>query len=76
MAPESDYSFAVQAVVCELRWRYKHAYGEIAAGMSERFQIEVSPNTVENIPRIYEVGCALKYRSAVVEKCARTAGSS
>ncbi len=72
--PKADFSYAVQAMVCELRWRYKHTYEEIVAEMSARFQIEMSLNTVENFLRIYEMGCALKYRPVVVEKMRANGG--
>ncbi|MHA1733393.1 MAG: hypothetical protein ACTSU5_15710, partial [Promethearchaeota archaeon] len=72
--PKADFSYAVQAMVCELRWRYKHTYEEVIAEMKARFQIAMSLNTVENILRIYELGCALKYRPVVVEKMRANGG--
>ncbi len=74
VAPKSDYSYDVQAMVCVLRWRDRRTYEEIRAEMKARFDIEMSLNTVENILRIYEIGCADAYQPEYVEKIQANGG--
>ncbi len=66
--PDGDYTFVVMATVCHLRWARHLTYEEIIAEIARAHGIRLCLNTVENFLKIYEFGCASKYRPEYLEK--------
>jgi|SRR5271157_683676 len=72
--PDGDYTYAVIAVVCHLRWVRHLTYEEIIAEMVRAHGIRLCLNTVENFLKVYEFGCASKYRPVFIEKVRANGG--
>ena len=72
--PDGDYSYAVMGEVCYQRFTHHLTYGEIIARLETRYGIALCLNTVENFLKIYEFGCAGKYRPVYVAKIKQNGG--
>lgn len=57
----SDYTYLVNAKICQYRWQRRRTYDEICQDMQSDYNIQISRTTVENALKIYEIGCSTKY---------------
>lgn len=73
-APQHDYDYEVLAKICELRWKHKLTYEEIAKEMDATYGIPLSISTVENVLKVYEIGCQQKYKPALVQEIQKFGG--
>jgi hypothetical protein len=73
-APFTDYDYEVQAEVIRLRWQEKKTHGEIIDYLKTHYSITMDPSAVEPILKIYEIGCAEKYRPEMLNKIKKNGG--
>jgi hypothetical protein len=72
--PFCEYDFDVQALICELRFKYHQTDKEIADNLHDLHGIWIDETTVGDTVRLYEVGCSQKYKPKVVEKIKENGG--
>lgn len=72
--PKGDYSYNIYAKVAELRWTHHKTYQEIIDTLKQDYNISLCLNTVENMLKIYEIGCAGKYKPYYYEKIKANGG--
>jgi hypothetical protein len=72
--PKGDYSYNIYAKVAELRWKHHKTYQEIIDTLKQEHSISICLNTVENMLKIYEIGCAEKYKPYYFEKIKSNGG--
>lgn len=70
----SDYDIDVLAKICELRWKHKCTYEEISNQMEQDFGIPISLSTIEIILKIYEIGCAERFKPEYIENIKKFGG--
>jgi hypothetical protein len=61
-----DYDFDVMTKIVEYRWRNKLSYKGIVDNLERDYNLVISVSSVENVLKLYEVGCADKYRPEYV----------
>lgn len=71
---KSDYSYKVYAKICHIRWSKHRTYQEIVEDMNDFYDIHLTANTVEFALKIYEIGCAEKYRPGFIEEIQKNGG--
>ena len=57
-----EYDYEVKAKVCELRWTQRLTYEEIVTEMDRLYDIKINHSAIEITLKMYELGCAEKYR--------------
>ena len=57
-----EYDYEVKAKVCELRWTQRLTYEEIVTEMDRLYSIKINHSAIEITLKMYELGCAEKYR--------------
>jgi hypothetical protein len=67
-ADHDEYDYEVKAKVCELRWAHRLTYEEIVQEMDRLYGIKINHSAIEIILKIYELGCAERYRPEYLEK--------
>jgi len=72
--PFCEFDFEVQALICELRFKYHQTDKEIADYLHDHHGIWIDETTVGDTVRLYEVGCSQKYKPKVVEKIKENGG--
>lgn len=73
-APYADYDYEVQGEVVRLRWQEKKTHGEIIHFLNEHYSIKMDQSAVEPILKLYEIGCAEKYRPEMQRKIQANGG--
>jgi len=72
--PKADFSFEVYAKICAYRWKKLRTYHEIMDDMQTDYNIHLTQSTVECALKIYEIGCAEKYRDKYIEMIRKNGG--
>ncbi|NVM27765.1 MAG: hypothetical protein HWN65_02895, partial [Candidatus Helarchaeota archaeon] len=67
-ADHDEYDYEVKAKVCELRWSRRLTYEEIEEEMDRLYGIKINHSAIEIVLKMYELGCAEKYRPEYIEK--------
>lgn len=67
-ANNDEYDYEVKAKICELRWKRRLTYAEIEGEMDRVYGIKINHSAIEIILKMYEFGCAVKYRPEYLEK--------
>lgn len=57
-----EYDYEVKAKVCELRWTQRLTHEEIVNEMDRLYGIKINHSAIEITLKMYELGCAEKYR--------------
>lgn len=57
-----EYDYEVKAKVCELRWTQRLTQEEIVNEMDRLYGIKINHSAIEITLKMYELGCAEKYR--------------
>lgn len=57
-----EYDYEVKAKVCELRWTQRLTHEEIVHDMDRLYGIKINHSAIEITLKMYELGCAEKYR--------------
>ncbi|HUY00764.1 MAG TPA: hypothetical protein VMV49_14480 [Candidatus Deferrimicrobium sp.] len=57
-----EYDYEVKAKVCELRWTQRLTHEEIVTEMDRLYGIKINHSVIEITLKMYELGCAEKYR--------------
>jgi len=57
-----DYDFDVMTKIVEFRWKDKLSYEGIVDKMEVDYHLTINHSAVENVLKLYEIGCAEKYR--------------
>lgn len=73
-APYTDFDYEVQAEVIRLRWQEKKTQAEIIEYLKTHYNITMDPSAVEPILKLYEIGCAEKYRPDMLNKIRKNGG--
>jgi len=66
VGPKLEYDYDVLTKIVELRWKHGLTYDEIVETMSEDYKLLINHSAVENILKLYEIGCAEKYKPEYV----------
>lgn len=64
--PGYDYDFDVMTKVVEYRWKEMLSYDHIVERMQASYNIIMNHSAVENILKMYEIGCQYKYKQEYV----------
>lgn len=72
--PGCEFDIEVQALVCELRFKYHRTDVEIADILRIDHGIWMDESTVGDIVRMYEIGCSQKYKPETIEKMKANGG--
>jgi hypothetical protein len=72
--PYGNFDYEVIAKAAEFRWRHHRTIKEIVSDFAEQYGITVSPATVGDWLKFYEIGCEGKYRPGVVEQMQANGG--
>ena len=67
-AEHDEYDYEVKAKVCELRWAHRLTYEEIVQEMDRLYGIKINHSAIEIILKMYELGCAERYRPEYLKK--------
>lgn len=63
----SEYDLEVLAKIVEFRWKHHCTYQEIADRMADEFVIIISLGTIETILKVYEIGCAERFKPEYIK---------
>ncbi len=69
-----DYDFDVLTKIVEFRWKDKLSYESIVNKMEKDFNLIINHSSVENILKLYEIGCAEKYKPEYVASIQKFGG--
>jgi len=72
--PKCTFDMEVQALICKLRWKDHKTEEEIVEYLRENHEISISIGQVGNILKVYEIGCAQRYKPEVVKKIKENGG--
>nr|MDO8115963.1 hypothetical protein [Candidatus Sigynarchaeota archaeon] len=69
-----EFDIEVQALVCELRFKYHRTDVEITDILRTEHGIWMDASTAGDIIRMYEIGCSQKYKPETIEKMKANGG--
>lgn len=72
--PRSDYDYDVIAEIVEMRWKRGLSYDKIVEAMKKEHGVIINHSAIENFLKIYEIGCAGKYKPEYVDEIRRFGG--
>jgi len=69
-----EYDFDVLTKVVELRWQHALTYEKIVEKMKKDYNVLINHSAVENALKLYEIGCAEKYKPEYIAEIQRFGG--
>lgn len=74
VGPKLEYDFDVLTKIVEFRWKYALTYDKIVERMEIEYGILINHSAVENTLKLYEIGCAGKYKPEYIAEIKKIGG--